>query len=62
LHISSDYGISEAQCWRIITNLERMLIKSKLFHLPGKKVLRSENSFEVVLIDVTELRSTHEDN
>lgn len=54
LHISSDYGISEAQCWRIITSLERMLIKSKLFHLPGKKMLRQENNFEVVLIDVTE--------
>ena len=25
LHISSDYGISEAQCWRIITDLERLL-------------------------------------
>jgi Helix-turn-helix of DDE superfamily endonuclease len=54
LHISSDYGISETQCWRIITNLERMLIKSKLFHLPGKKLLRQENNFDVVLIDVTE--------
>ena len=37
LHISSDYGISETQCWRIITSLEQLLIKSKLFHLPGKK-------------------------
>jgi hypothetical protein len=27
-HIAADYGISEAQCWRI---------KSELFHLPGKK-------------------------
>ena len=54
LHISSDYGMSETQCWRIITSLERMLIKSNLFHLPGKKVLRAENNFEVVLIDVTE--------
>lgn len=54
LHISSDYGISEAQCWRIITDLERLLIKSELFHLPGKKVLEQANSFEVVLVDVAE--------
>lgn len=54
LHISSDYGISEAQCWRIITDLERILIKSDLFHLPGKKVLQQANAFEVVLVDVAE--------
>ena len=54
LHISSDYGISETQCWRIITSLERLLIKSKLFHLPGKKVLQQANSFEIVLVDVAE--------
>ena len=54
LHISSDYGISEAQCWRIITDLERILIKSELFHLPGKKVLQQSNAFEVVLVDVAE--------
>ena len=54
LHISSDYGISEVQCWRIITSLEQLLIKSKLFHLPGKKVLQQSNSFEIVLVDVAE--------
>ncbi len=54
LHISSDYGISEPQCWRIITGLEQLLIKSKLFHLPGKKVLQQANSFEIVLVDVAE--------
>ena len=54
LHISSYYGICEAQCWRIITNLERLLIKSELFHLPGKKVVRQANSFEIVLVDVAE--------
>lgn len=54
LHISADYGISEAQCWRIITSLEQLLIKSKLFHLPGKKVLQQANSFEIVLVDVAE--------
>ena len=38
-HIAADYNISEPQCWRIITTLEKWLIKSELFHLPGKKKL-----------------------
>ncbi len=54
LHISADYGISETQCWRIITDLEKLLIKSNLFHLPGKKVLQEANNFEIVLVDVAE--------
>jgi hypothetical protein len=31
-------------------SLEQLLIKSKLFHLPGKKVLQQANSFEIVLV------------
>lgn len=54
-HIATSYGISEAQSWRIITGLERLLIKSNLFHLPGKKKLVEENRpWEVVLIDASE--------
>ncbi|MEP6847208.1 MAG: transposase family protein [Panacibacter sp.] len=54
-HISIAYGISEAQCWRIVRKLETMLIKSSLFHLPGKKQLTQNNtSWEVVVIDVGE--------
>ena len=54
-HISADYEISEAQCWRIITTLERWLIKSELFHLPGKKKLtQSDVSWDVVLVDENE--------
>ena len=41
LHISAQYGISESQCFKIIQNIEKILISSSLFHLPGKKVLRS---------------------
>lgn len=59
LHISSDYGISETQCWCIITSLERLLIKSKLFHLPGKKILQQANPFEIVLVDVAESPIKH---
>ncbi len=54
LHISATFGISEAQCWRIITNLEKCLIKSELFHIKGKKSLLTEDHFEVILIDVAE--------
>lgn len=54
MHISADYGISETQCWRIITELEKLLIKSDLFHLPGKKALIQGNNFDVVLVDVSE--------
>ena len=54
-HISVAYGISEAQCWRIVRKMEDILIKSKLFHLPGKKQLvQNEMNWEVVIIDVGE--------
>jgi|SRR5579872_1826311 len=54
-HIGATYNISEPQCWRIITTLERWLIQSEVFHLPGKKKL-TENDVEwdVVLVDVSE--------
>jgi hypothetical protein len=55
LHIAADYGISEAQCWRIVTNLEDMLIQSHAFGLPGKKALtKSTVKWSVVLVDVAE--------
>lgn len=54
IHIATTFGISEAQCWRLITYLEKLLIKSELFHIKGKKRLLNENAFEVVLIDVAE--------
>lgn len=54
-HIGATYNISEAQCWRIVTTLEQWLIKSKLFHLPGKKKLtQSDMEWEVVVVDVSE--------
>lgn len=54
LHIATTFGISEPQCWRIITQLECLLIKSGLFHVKGKKKLLEDNNIEVVLVDVTE--------
>ena len=54
-HIGASYNISEAQCWRIVTTMERWLIKSELFHLPGKKKLtESDVEWEVVIVDVSE--------
>ena len=54
-HIAATYNMSEAQCWRIITTLEKWLIKSKLFHLPGKKKLNdSDTKWKVVVVDVSE--------
>ena len=54
-HIGASYNISETQCWRIVTTMERWLIKSHLFHLPGKKKLtESDVEWEVVIVDVSE--------
>jgi hypothetical protein len=54
-HIGLTYGLSESRVCETIKDLEAILIKDSRFHLPGKKqLLRSENSFEVVLVDVTE--------
>jgi hypothetical protein len=52
-HIGITYGIAESSVCEIISDMESILIQDKRFHLPGKKVLR-ENTFEVVLVDVTE--------
>jgi len=55
MHIATDYGISESQCWRIVTDLENILIQSKAFCLPGKKALTKSNvKWSVVLVDVGE--------
>ena len=49
------YGISEMQCRRIVTGLEKILLQSKEFHLLGKKALHgSGNNFEVIAVNVSE--------
>jgi hypothetical protein len=54
-HVASSYGISEGQCYRIVINIEKILITSKLFHLPGKKKLIDGGALlEVVIVDATE--------
>jgi hypothetical protein len=54
-HIGITSGISENHVCEIIKEMENMLIQDSRFHLPGKKaLLKEENHFEVVLVDVTE--------
>src|ERR1700721_630230 len=54
-HIGVTYGIAESTVCEIITEMESILIQDKRFHLPGKKALVQEgNTWEVVLVDVTE--------
>lgn len=54
-HLGQSYGLSESACYRNCRWVEDILIKSKIFSLPGKKVLLKSNAeFEVILIDATE--------
>jgi hypothetical protein len=54
-HLGSSYGLSESACYRSCKWIEDVLIKSGKFSLPGKKaLLKSEVSYEVILVDTTE--------
>jgi hypothetical protein len=54
-HTGAEFGVSEAQCWQIVTGIEKILIECKLFHLPGKKqLLESDHEWEVMLVDASE--------
>ena len=54
-HIGLSYDVSESTVCRTIKKVEDVLIKSKQFHLPGKKVLQSSDTvIEIVLLDATE--------
>jgi len=50
---ATSYGISEPTAWRIIVKIEKILISSGKFSLPGKKACLNEKH-EHCLIDVTE--------
>ena len=55
LHIAASYGKSESQIFRIVKWVENTLAKDGTFSLPGRKaLLKSDVSFEVILIDDTE--------
>jgi hypothetical protein len=54
-HTGAEFGMSEVQCWRIVTRIEKILIECELFHLPGKKkLLESDHEWEVLLVDASE--------
>lgn len=54
-HLAASYGVSESSCYRNIRWIEDVLVKHPDFRLPGRKdLLRSNVSYEVVLVDATE--------
>jgi hypothetical protein len=54
-HIGVAYGLSESNVCRTIKFIEQALIKYPLLRLPSKRALvKSDTTFEVVLIDVAE--------
>lgn len=54
-HIASDYGISEANCYKLVKKTEDILIKSGCFKLPERKEPAKKNTeIRAVLVDVTE--------
>ena len=54
-HIAGTYGISEATVCRTIQKVEKTLINSGEFKLPGKKKLQdSDTIIEVVIVDAAE--------
>lgn len=49
------WGVEESVVCRTVPKLEKLLIKGKAFHVPGKKQLcAGDTAFEVIVVDVTE--------
>ncbi len=54
-HIGSSWGLSESAVCRLIQKVERLLMDSGQFRLPGRKQLyQNAYTWEVVVMDVTE--------
>ena len=54
-HISNDSNIHESNVYRTVKKIENILIKSRKFRLPGKKILLEPSiNEELVLMDVME--------
>ena len=54
-HIGIDYGISEGHASKTVRTVEKVLIKSGKFSLPGKKVLHdASDTIEYIVVDATE--------
>lgn len=54
-HIAADYGISEANCYKLIRKTEDILVKSECFMLPDRnRLAKNDSEIKVILIDATE--------
>jgi hypothetical protein len=54
-HIAVSWEIAESAVCRIVHKGEDALMKAHLFHLPGKKKVREEETHvEVIVVDATE--------
>ena len=54
-HLATSWGIHESNVCRVIRRVEDILTKSRVFKLPGKKVLQpSDHEIEFVVVDVAE--------
>jgi hypothetical protein len=54
-HIGLSWGVDESVVCRTVHKIENLLIKSQVFHVPGKKKLRAGGTpMEVIVVDVAE--------
>ena len=53
-HVGASFGLSEAQAWRLVTDLEVRLLQDGRFHLARKQALRSDTHWQGVVVDVGE--------
>ena len=54
-HLGLSWGLAESVVCRTVRRIENVLIKSQVFHVPGKKTLRAGGtSLEVIVVDVAE--------
>ena len=54
-HIGLSWGVAESVVCRTVQKIENLLMKSKVFHVPGKKKLRGNGPLlEVIVVDVAE--------
>jgi hypothetical protein len=53
--IAKELGVHESTVARIVTKTEEILIKSRVFSLPGKKRIRDEKGrYTTIIVDATE--------
>ena len=54
-HLGLSWGVAESVVCRTVQRVEHLLIKSQVFHLPGKKQLQAGSTqFAVIVVDVAE--------